>query len=578
MPATPRRESTLDQITIACTARGAAKFRDALGVVVDRYRDVRVDVLPSDLLMLLVGSMFLLDLEFWKKERSGLTRFLSDQQHKLGRYLPQLAEFAAAIGAPRAAAQIERSIARFPGGLLPNDPKSILVALVPLMNARPNPLAIIEGDHADALRELTGALQRWLRANPAAVAAAIDALVSPRSGNAVSSTPNANAKSSPSALEAILANAGAAATNADPEILERLAEWAMAVPGRKAIPFADVPEGARMLALFDEFATYIGAGGLRNFADCSIGDEHAALRKWAVAIGAERTIAYLDAFAALFPRGRVPRDKDERSDALERRAKRDAKKGLDPIQAVDRTYQGDVERELPMRVRDYVRFNLQRFEQESRAAAAQPPGSSPDDLLLDVRDWITFHREMRTRLGADVRLDELPEEERARVGDVMEVKAGRGFAYYQVTHRHQFWGVAGPVMRAIQGVVRSRIDGDALADHVRGPTAFVALIAIDRARGEGKAKLVARNLPVPEANAAFPHFLFHWGKTRDGRNVWGEWVGGDSAVGQIVGPLDPAMFVHPVANDRPDYESLGEAVRDGWSTIRSYKRWGEPRA
>lgn len=156
----------------------------------------------------------------------------------------------------------------------------------------------------------------------------------------------------------------------------------------------------------------------------------------------------------------------------------------------------------------------------------------------------------------------------------MLVKAGRRFAYYQVTHRHRFWGVKGPLMRAIAGTVPARLEGDALAAHVAGPTQFVALVAIDRARGERKAKLVAR-LPVPGDCREFPHMLFHWGKTRDGRNVWGEWDGGPAAIAQHVGPLPSAFLRMPVAQGGPDYEMLGEAVRDGWTPLQQYGNYGE---
>lgn len=130
-------------------------------------------------------------------------------------------------------------------------------------------------------------------------------------------------------------------------------------------------------------------------------------------------------------------------------------------------------------------------------------------------------------------------------------------------------------MRAIAGTVPARLEGDALAAHVAGPTQFVALVAIDRARGERKAKLVARGLPVPGDCREFPHMLFHCGKTRDGRNVWGEWDGGPAAIAQHVGPLPSAFLRMPVAQGGPDYEMLGEAVRDGWTPLQQYGNYGE---
>lgn len=130
-------------------------------------------------------------------------------------------------------------------------------------------------------------------------------------------------------------------------------------------------------------------------------------------------------------------------------------------------------------------------------------------------------------------------------------------------------------MRGIEGVVPEALEGAALAAHAGGPTTFVGMVRVDHARANKKAKLVARGLPVPPTHAKFPAFLFHWGKTRDGRNVWGEWEGGDHATAQHVGPLSPKLMSCPVVSYSPYPESIGDAFRDGWTAAQEYESEGE---
>ncbi|MEO5815207.1 MAG: DUF4375 domain-containing protein [Gemmatimonadaceae bacterium] len=216
-----------------------------------------------------------------------------------------------------------------------------------------------------------------------------------------SAAPRGTPKAAATDLEHILADSGARGGRADWGVLTALTEWAWAVPGRKAIPFADVPDGARMLILMNELVSALNSSGLLYLADWELGNDYGDIRQCTETIGAHMTMAYLDEFAALFPRNRVPVDRDARSAALERREARDAKKGLSPIVTIDQRYREAALDEIPVRVRDYVRNNKLRFEAETSAAAAQPAGSSPDDLLLDERDFITFNEGLLARYGAD---------------------------------------------------------------------------------------------------------------------------------------------------------------------------------
>lgn len=74
---------------------------------------------------------------------------------------------------------------------------------------------------------------------------------------------------------------------------------------------------------------------------------------WCRAIGAKRAAAYLDATAALFPRGRVPRDDMRRFDIREALSDGGSRTS-DPLARLDRKYAGAVD-EMVDALRDYLR-------------------------------------------------------------------------------------------------------------------------------------------------------------------------------------------------------------------------------
>lgn len=335
MRARPIGPADSDPIATACTVRGAAPFHRAPRVVVDQYRHVRIGTVPSELRALQVLWHFLLDVQFWAKERSGMSRFLLDPQHKLGVLAPEAAQFCASIGATRTAQHFARTFAEFPGGVLPPDYKGLVRSLAPMLSARPNPLVLIEREHGDTFTELTGALRTWLRANREHVAIAIAACVQEPA------RANAGATES-SALVEILMRGGPPGSDAEYDVLDELAEWVWSTPGRRGLPFHEIPDGAQLIVLMESLARALGSGGGRYVVDWSVFDDFPALRRHAESIGAhvgeggaavrvlpgdapasvlgsERTAHARDrGHGAGASRGRRPRGARRRSDAVRR--------------------------------------------------------------------------------------------------------------------------------------------------------------------------------------------------------------------------------------------------------------------
>jgi hypothetical protein len=83
------------------------------------------------------------------------------------------------------------------------------------------------------------------------------------------------------------------------------------------------------------------------------------------------------------------------------------------------------------------------------------------------------------------------------------------------------------------------------------------------------------NLTVPEFARSFPRFLFHLGKTRDGRNAWGTWTGAEDAAGQFLSPLGEELKALPLATIREDPEYLVERLERNWKPSDELPNWGE---
>ena len=140
----------------------------------------------------------------------------------------------------------------------------------------------------------------------------------------------------------------------------RPAEFARAIQamdtGNSAIPFA---ERAGILGRVELLAALYLAisetGGLHRFIDTPEGNSFRNLVASCRVIGAPKTERLLAAFAALYPRGRVPVDEGDRLDAtLAIEQARTVFDPVDPFASVQRAHRG-APAELIARLRTYVR-------------------------------------------------------------------------------------------------------------------------------------------------------------------------------------------------------------------------------
>jgi hypothetical protein len=89
---------------------------------------------------------------------------------------------------------------------------------------------------------------------------------------------------------------------------------------------------------------------------------------------------------------------------------------------------------------------------------------------------------------------------RLRVGDIIEVKTGKGFAYAQYTHRDKLYGY---LVRVLPGFFEHLpIDVQSIANR---PSIFVTFLPL-QAAVDRKIFSVVENVAIPEKEKAFPLF------------------------------------------------------------------------
>ena len=115
---------------------------------------------------------------------------------------------------------------------------------------------------------------------------------------------------------------------------------------------------------------------------------------------------------------------------------------------------------------------------------------------------------------------------RPQIGDVIEVRTPRGFAYAQYTHEHRDPPRMGSLLRVLPGVFDQRPE---LGSLVAGEERFSVFFPLHTALSRGIFRIVA-NEPVPPSKQPFPIFRsrarpeipagrwFYW----DGKREWPE--------------------------------------------------------
>lgn len=577
---TPNDEISIgphDPQPVATTARitDVDQFFRAFQWIEAKTRNVALEELPEPLRMIRVLLHLAMELE-----SNGIAYFLTESQEQVGVYAVDAERFCREIGATRTAEYLARAGALFPGGRVPATLREIIVAEAALVRLVPRPLSVLDREYPDARAELAGALRAWLEANREAVETLIVQTIPPAVAPPKRRSARKGKKASPfagSPLARILALADPDPAAQRYKRGEALLEWTWeGVPGRKVIPFDELPETARMIVVLDQLRAAFSSSGLSDVVEWDVGDNLTEAIGWLRKIGATRTVEYLRAFARLFPRGQVPKTVRARTAALERI---EASHPSDRLDQLDREYRVDAADEIIDALCEWLSRNVVAVERDLSSMARPRRGASPDDFFAKEGDRLAFCTrimESRERLIAEGRTDQIAPPA-VQLGDIVELSTPNGVAYLQVTHDHAFAAAVGPVVRVLPGTFPSRLADAELRRLVDGETLFHTLFNVDEQLYRGAVAIVGR-MDVPVDARAMPTFLFLAGKTRDGRNVWGTWDGGHEASGRITGPLLPAQRRMPVLPISLSAEQLATQLVDGWSPAAEYASWGEGRS
>jgi hypothetical protein len=366
--------------------------------------------------------------------------------------------------------------------------------------------------------------------------------------------------------------------------LTALNDWAWDAPDRKNTPFEEWPEMPRMIWTLWAIHGEVFGSGLLYLIDRETGNHVAFGKKWLSKIGAKRSVAYLNALAKLFPGKKIPTTVEGRAAALaevfpgdEDMFQLDA--ALTPI---DDKYRDAVLEEIPDRLREYVRDNVAAIEKNAKLRTRK---GKPDDVILTEPDQVHPFAWMYSLLERpDFKAGIEAQGPQPAIGEVIEVFARKHYVYLQVTHGHFYEAVEGMVVRVLPGAHKKPVSPEQLEALVAGPELYFGLFNLPFQRQsiarwpDPKEVIRFRELgkhAVPPSATAFPVFMYHVGKTRDGRNVWDIWKGGRLPDSRAISPLrddmknlpDPTPFA-------PDF--LVRDVLDGSQPIDEHKRrWGE---
>jgi hypothetical protein len=142
-----------------------------------------------------------------------------------------------------------------------------------------------------------------------------------------------------------------------------------------------------------------------------------------------------------------------------------------------------------------------------------------------------------------------------KIGDLLEIKTAKGFAYAQLTHMHDTYGT---LLRVLPGLYESRPDDiSALADQREQYVAFVALPGLMKSG----ALSVINNVPVPEWARKFP--LFRTGTPGLKTTVVDNWSLWDGERSWKVGKLTDDQRLLPKRGIWGD-QFLIDRLESGW--------------
>jgi hypothetical protein len=116
----------------------------------------------------------------------------------------------------------------------------------------------------------------------------------------------------------------------------------------------------------------VASEGIWKFLDQSQGAGFHETIAWCKQLGASRTLEYLKAVAALFPRGKVPRDNAARAQVVMDVQDDRGIDSPDAFTGLDRTYGKDVLAEIPRCLRAYVKQHHEEIERALARDSSRP--------------------------------------------------------------------------------------------------------------------------------------------------------------------------------------------------------------
>ncbi len=254
-----------------------------------------------------------------RKLGDGIHRFLGEQVE--GAFLADAARWCAMIGATEAAAYIQAAVAALPDRRVPSD----WAARLPLCSRLERLAGDLDRTHRGAVDEVWVRLRDHLRAHRDDLAASL------------SFQPHIPT------LEEVLDVADAT------EFFDAVHNY-MRPPGSRMPESPQQPELFRVVLSLRALYIVLGGNGIAAYLEDYISDYFDEAVAWCMRIGAERTTAFLQRAAGLFPGGVVPSDQGERSRIKDQLAEQKP----DPLRGLDKEYSGAVE-ELPELFRTYLR-------------------------------------------------------------------------------------------------------------------------------------------------------------------------------------------------------------------------------
>jgi hypothetical protein len=311
--------------------------------IVDAFIEIEVETKPLELDKL---PYLLRMIRVWRNfdvlvDVYGIERFFFNWPDAFAAYAKEAAAWYRTVGATRAAEYLERACALFPKGNPPADDSEALDAVDRIQARRPTAFTDLDRKFRGATAELARRVRTYLLSHEAELRAALVG----------GETRAEQARSLPSVL----------AVKDPVEFLDAVSDMVRHAAGLASSPnwLTDEPNAANMLLVLRALYASARFEGIWKFLDSSdIGALAHDAERWCRAIGAKRAAAYLAGTAALFPRGRIPRDDIRRVEVVEALWEKGRGGRPDPLARLDRKYAGAVD-QMVGALREHLRAHAE---------------------------------------------------------------------------------------------------------------------------------------------------------------------------------------------------------------------------